>query len=1005
MTGVGFGMTARGELCYLFWMSSESISTTAAAAVDKACITLPDIPALSVNARLAYLLTDEGELKTVSHREAKRLIQGQSVLVCHGPYMRGRLGDDASFLAFDVLELFAFVHPAKFCVPTPHGLAVALGMVPPESFEDYPMALMDITKALLSDLQNDPWSAKAPPLEIAGVMGAQGQGWAWSPFVFDALGETYEPSIPINSKAALNVWKNLPEWAEEAPEPPPSYHGVSAEETQERLEQLRGAGAEVRESQIDYAKAVAGAFAPVGGQASEQSPPHASSLPPHPSPLPEGRGDSFEGDTTIPAPLSSPPHAGGIERGSGDGDPHHPHIILAEAGTGVGKTLGYLAPASVWAEKNKGTVWISTYTKNLQRQIDQELDKLYPNPALKEAHIAVRKGRENYLCLLNMEDAAAAVATARSVDGTIAAGIMARWVAASKDGDLTGADFPGWLSGILGYQNSLGLADRRGECIYSACDHYSRCFVEHSVRKAARSRIVVANHALVMISAALSSPGEDMPSRYIFDEGHHLFDAADSAFAAHLTAQETRDLRRWILGAEGGRRSRARGLKRRAEDLAAGHAEAEKALLAVVHEATCLTAEGWTRRLKDSAPSGPCEEFLALVHGQVYARAQGRDGPYSLETETYPALPEVMAKAKTLRAALMKLQKPMKELAKIFRKRLAEDQGMMESDMRKRLDAVAGSLEKRAVMTLSAWGAMLEDLDKGTSPESYVDWMAIERTGGRAVDVGLYRHHTDPMEPFAAAIKPHVQGMAVTSATLRDSSDEEHWATASARTGANYLSSAATQVGFSSPFDYGAQTKIFIINDVNKNDLGQVSGAYRALFEASGGGALGLFTAISRLRAVHGKIAMELEENGLSLYAQHVDEIDPGTLVDMFRDDTHACLLGTDAVRDGVDVPGESLRLIVFDRVPWPRPSILHKARRAAFGGRQYDEMITRLKLKQAFGRLIRHGDDKGVFVMLDSMLPSRLHNAFPAEAQVEKTGLKDTVEAIKGFLTTDEHR
>src|SRR5690606_424041 len=105
-------------------------------------------------------------------------------------------------------------------------------------------------------------------------------------------------------------------------------------------------------------------------------------------------------------------------------------------------------------------------------------------------------------------------------------------------------------------------------------------------------------------------------------------------------------------------------------------------------------------------------------------------------------------------------------------------------------------------------------------------------------------------------------------------------------------------------------------------------GAYRALFEASGGGALGLFTAISRLRAVHEKISLPLEEAGLPLYSQHVDDIDAGTLVDMFRDDIHACLLGTDAIRDGVDVPGESLRLIVFDRVPWPRPTILHKARR-----------------------------------------------------------------------------
>ena len=153
------------------------------------------------------------------------------------------------------------------------------------------------------------------------------------------------------------------------------------------------------------------------------------------------------------------------------------------------------------------------------------------------------------------------------------------------------------------------------------------------------------------------------------------------------------------------------------------------------------------------------------------------------------------------------------------------------------------------------------------------------------------------------------------------------------------------------------------------------------------------------LRAVHEHITQDLESQGIPLYAQHVDNIDTGTLVDMFRDDINSCLLGTDAIRDGVDVPGQALRLIAFDRVPWPRPTILHKARREAFGGRTYDEMLTRLKLKQAFGRLIRQADDKGVFVMMDNMLPSRLHNAFPHDVEIIKTGLAETVQEIESFL------
>jgi len=134
--------------------------------------------------------------------------------------------------------------------------------------------------------------------------------------------------------------------------------------------------------------------------------------------------------------------------------------------------------------------------------------------------------------------------------------------------------------------------------------------------------------------------------------------------------------------------------------------------------------------------------------------------------------------------------------------------------------------------------------------------------------------------------------------------------------------------------------------------------------------------------------------------AQHVDGMDTSTLVDIFRAEEDACLLGTDAIRDGVDVPGRSLRLIVFDRVPWPRPDILHKARRAAFGGARYDDMLTRLRLKQAFGRLVRRADDSGVFVLLDPQMPSRLTGAFPEGVAIERVGLKEAVERTAAFLT-----
>src|SRR5690606_28405651 len=105
--------------------------------------------------------------------------------------------------------------------------------------------------------------------------------------------------------------------------------------------------------------------------------------------------------------------------------PGEPHVVLAQAGTGVGKTLGYLAPASLWAEESGGTVWVSTYTKALQRQLRAESRRAWPETRTDgSAPVVVRKGRENYLCLLNLEDAMQGGFAGRAA---ILAQLVARW--------------------------------------------------------------------------------------------------------------------------------------------------------------------------------------------------------------------------------------------------------------------------------------------------------------------------------------------------------------------------------------------------------------------------------------------------------------------------------------------------------------------------------------------------------------------------------------------------
>jgi ATP-dependent DNA helicase DinG len=905
------------------------------------------LPAVHVLRTNAIWAAPNGEPEPLSLEEAAQRSAAAPALLCHAPSIARRLNRD-HLAGYDILELFAFVRPAQFTLPTLPGVARTLGLTgdPLEA----PIALLHaVARRLLAEIASDN-EARDDTVAIARDMTRA--GWLWGPILLQALdADPTAGAAGAGVSGALAVWRKLPEWAEMAPETPPGNEPVEPGEARQRLAELLGDDAEPRPMQADYASAVSAMFQP------------------------------------RPAPDT-------------------PNFALAEAGTGTGKTLGYIAPASLWAERNGGPVWISTYTRNLQRQIDQELDHLFPDPQLKAAKVVIRKGRENYLCLLNMEEAVGRYLALRPRDA-VGLGLLARWAAATRDGDF-GGDFPAWLTDLVGTATTLALSDRRGECIYSACPHYSKCYIEHSVRRARRADLVVANHALVMIQAALGDDDDRLPTRYVFDEGHHLFDAADSAFGGRLSGQETAELRRWLLGPEGGRRrpgGRARGLRERAGDLIAADDDiAHAALAAALSAARALPAPGWMARLSESNPDGPAEAFLSALRGQVYARASAQHSFYSLETEVHPLEPAVGDAGYELAEALAGLMRPLLQLRERLRRRLDADADELDSATRTRIEAVCRALARRGEMLVSGWIDMLGALEAET-PEIFVDWFAVDRIDGRDFDVGMFRHWVDPTIPFAESVASRAHGVLVTSATLtgRSGDVEEDWHIAERRTGAVHLPAPAIRSRVASPFDYAEQTRVLIVTDVQRNEPDQVGAALRELFLAADGGGLGLFTSIARLRQVHARIVGPLEDAGLPLYAQHVDALNVATLIDIFRAETDACLLGTDAVRDGVDVPGRSLRLLAFDRVPWPRPTILHKARREEFGGRAYDDAQARLRLSQAYGRLIRRDSDRGVFVILDSAMPSRLLGAFPDGVEVQRIGLVEAIEATAAFLNRDD--
>lgn len=929
-------------------------------------LALPDAPAIVAGHGRAAILTPDGELLLRPTEVAAELLRGlPPPILVHAPATFRRLGMRQG-QAFDLLDLFAFVLPARLAAPTPRGLALALDIDdPPATIEAQATLLPEIAAALLNHLsQGRDMVLNRDAAALAARMGSG--GWGWAPFVLEALGRPHA----AQSTEPLKVWKRLPEWEDEAQPPPPSSHPVTEAEARVRLAAVLGSGAEQRPSQGDYTGAATAAFAPR-----------------------EVRGD--------------------------------PHLVLAEAGTGTGKTLGYLAPASLWAEKNHGAVWISTFTRHLQRQIDAEVERLFPDPTERRRRVVIRKGRENYLCLLNLEDAVNASTGGMIQTNTVPLALIARWAMVSDDGDLQGGDLPGWLPELFGQALFAGIADRRGECIHAACPHWRRCFIEHSIRRARTAELVVANHALVMTQAAWGGLDDNtVPTRYVFDEGHHVFDAADAAFSATLSGAETAELRRWLRGAEGGR-SRARGLRRRVEELIVDRPNLEAPLDAALQAATALPGGDWASRLGEPPPemagiepgrANPTEAFLRHVRRQVLARSAGANtgvtqASHAAECDVFPFDDDLAGSAERLSRALARISEPLVTFRDRLLARLEDEAEDMDAPTRNRIEAIGRSLTRRGINPLVAWMGMLNSLseprpDPGERPQ-HILYFRLDRRGTQDIDVGMHRHWLDPTIPFAMTLAAPAHGLLVTSATLRDAGTrdtERSWLAAEAQVGARHLPSPAIRAAVSSPFDYARQTRAFVVTDVMPGDIGQLAAAYRALFLAAGGGGLGLFTAIRRLQAVHRLIAPELEAHDIPLFAQHVDLMGNTTLVDVFRTEEASCLLGTDAMRDGVDVPGQALRLVVFEKVPWPRPDILHRERRIHLSDgnpKDYDDRIVRLRLRQAFGRLIRRASDHGVFVLLDRGTPNRVLSAFPEGVLVRRVGLAQAVTETAEFLAS----
>ena len=233
--------------------------------------------------------------------------------------------------------------------------------------------------------------------------------WPWARMVLRALREAGVEIDASLGVTGLNVWDRLPKTGRSAG--PGRRHRpirVTADEAVDRLDGCSGADSEDRPAQRDYCGEAAAIYA------------------------------AKETPATTPSCWRKP-------------------------APGSARRLAIWRPRPSGRSAMPGTVWISTYTKNLQRQLEQETARAYPDPATRRRKVVVRKGRENYLCLLNLQDWNARAAPTKGRAALFAA-LVARWARVTRDGDMVGGDFPAWLMPLFA---PCGLRPRP--------DHVSPC--------------------------------------------------------------------------------------------------------------------------------------------------------------------------------------------------------------------------------------------------------------------------------------------------------------------------------------------------------------------------------------------------------------------------------------------------------------------------------------------------------------------------------------------------
>ncbi len=682
-------------------------------------------------------------------------------------------------------------------------------------------------------------------------------------------------------------------------------------------------------------------------------------------------------------------------------------IGLVEAGTGTGKSLAYLLPAARWAVRNGERTVVSTNTINLQEQLVAKDLEIVSGILGEKFRWALVKGRANYISIRRAHLAAETAPDLFADDRSAELEKLLEWIDGTEDGSRSDLSF------APSEEVWEEVRSETDACLRAKCPFFQQCHYQRARRAGAAADLVIVNHALFFSDLAIRILADNFREaavlppykRVVFDEAHHLEDAATPRLGSETTRIGMyRALSRLDRGGKG--------------ILASTRATLGKLRTSITARRLHERIDRRARRLVSGARTA-LNDFFALMEPWALAHAGrgslrlGRpeqaghpDTPATQEPGADPGIGEAL---ENLLVTLGDLERELDLIAE----QLGEHEGL-RAELEGRLLDLRSSAGRLGRIARALRLCLLPAGDDHTM----VRWLDIRRSARRGPRNLVFSAAPVELGPVLAEhLFANVGTAVLTSATMAVKGDfgylkrrlglDEGAVAGHTAASSGFLRDPSPsaparpdialpveEAVFGSPFDYEHQSALIVPTDLPGAGGPGGASAYhdataRVVFEVarmSGGGLFALFTSFSALRAVAGQLRSLGADGRWPLHIQ--GEADRSVLLRRFARAGNAVLLGTSSFWEGVDVRGRPLRALVIQKLPFRVPTEpLTEARLEAIAARGENSfwglMVpdAAVRLKQGIGRLIRSRTDRGAVVLLDDRLLTRRYGRVIREA------------------------